>query len=68
MKSLRPGYLDALRLTAGHGSTLKALGEYRGKQELYRHQTPQILDVLRQVAVVESAASVDTQNRPYVDG
>ena len=57
MKSLDPGYLDALRLTAGHGSTLKALGEYRGKQELYRRQTPQILDILKQAAVVESAES-----------
>jgi len=57
VKSLDPGYLDALRLTAGHGSTLKALGEYRGKQELYRRQTPQILDILKQAAVVESAES-----------
>jgi len=57
VKSLDPGHLDALRLTADHGSTLKALGEYRGKQELYRRQTPQILDVLKQAAVVESAES-----------
>lgn len=31
-----------------------ALGRYQGRQELYRYQTPQILETLRQVAVVES--------------
>ena len=31
-----------------------ALGRYQGRQELYQHQSPQILETLRQIAVVES--------------
>ena len=31
-----------------------ALGRYQGRQELYQHQSPQILEALRQIAVVES--------------
>lgn len=33
---------------------MAALGRYQGRQELYRHQSPQVLDALRRVAVVES--------------
>lgn len=33
---------------------MAALGRYQGRQELYRHQSPQVLETLRQVAVVES--------------
>ena len=34
---------------------IATLGRYQGRQELYRHQVPQMLETLRQVAVVESA-------------
>lgn len=33
---------------------MAALGRYQGRQELYRHQAPQVLDVLRRTAIVES--------------
>ncbi len=33
---------------------MAALGRYQGRQELYRHQAPQILDALRRTAIVES--------------
>lgn len=33
---------------------IAALGRYQGRQELYSHQAPQVLETLRQVAVVES--------------
>lgn len=33
---------------------MAALGRYQGRQELYRHQSPQVLDVLRRTAIVES--------------
>src|SRR5260370_12201845 len=36
---------------------LDALGEFRGKQELYTHQSPQKLKVLREHALIESAVS-----------
>lgn len=31
-----------------------ALGRFQGRQELYRHQVPQVLETLRQIAIVES--------------
>ena len=34
---------------------MAASGRYQGRQELYRHQAPQVLETLRQVAIVESA-------------
>lgn len=57
MNSLTVGYLDKLRLGAADGSTLKALGEYRGRQELFRRQTPELLSALRDAAVIESTES-----------
>jgi Fic family protein len=36
---------------------LADLGEFRGKQELYTHQSPQRLKVLREHALIESAVS-----------
>jgi Fic family protein len=33
---------------------MAALGRYQGRQELYRHQAPQILETLRRIAIVES--------------
>jgi len=57
MRSLKSSFLDTLSLSPQDGSTLKALGEFRGKQELYRHQTPEVLAGLRATAVVESSES-----------
>ena len=34
-----------------------ALGRYQGRQELYRHQVPQVLETLQQIAIVESTES-----------
>ncbi|MGA9349842.1 MAG: Fic family protein [Anaerolineae bacterium] len=33
---------------------MAALGRYQGRQELYQHQAPQVLETLRQIAIVES--------------
>lgn len=57
MKSLQPEYLQSLRFDAQQLGTLRALGEYRGKQQLYVAQSPEVLSGLRQVAVVESTES-----------
>lgn len=57
MRSLDPVFLDRLTLTPEHGSTLRALGEHRGEQELYSQQTPEALESLRTVAMVESTES-----------
>jgi Fic family protein len=55
--SLTPAYLDSLRLSADDGSTLAALGECRGRQELFRRQVPELLSALRDAAVIESTES-----------
>jgi len=55
--SLSAVFLDGLRLTAADGSTLAAIGECRGRQELHKRQTPEILTALRNAAVIESTES-----------
>ncbi len=36
---------------------MKQLGEYRGRQELYKQRAPEVLDLLKHAAVIESAES-----------
>ncbi len=36
---------------------MKAVGEYRGKQELFQRQTPEVMDSLRELAIIESSES-----------
>lgn len=56
-KSLLPQYLDRIRFTASEASSLKRLGEFRGRQDLYRQRAPEILASLQQVALIESTES-----------
>jgi len=55
--SLNPTFLARLRFDANHAATLRAIGEYRGKQALFFRQAPEVLKKLRQVAIVESSES-----------
>lgn len=57
MHSLTPEYLDRIRLSADQASTMAALGEYRGKQDLFREQTPEVLEALLEAAAIESSES-----------
>ncbi|WP_085582905.1 MULTISPECIES: Fic family protein [unclassified Pseudomonas] len=57
MHSLTPRYLSDLRYDGLQISTLRTLGEFRGKQQLFIAQSPQVLHGLRQIAVIESAES-----------
>jgi hypothetical protein len=43
MHSLLFKYLSSLSLTVEDARTLQRLGEYKGRQELFTQQTPQIL-------------------------
>ncbi len=54
MHSLREPYLNSLTFTAKQSSTMGAIWRYRGKQELYVQQKPEILETLKQVAFIES--------------
>src|SRR5436305_3891007 len=37
--------------------TIRLLGEYKGKQDLFRQQAPQVLQTLRETAVIQSTES-----------
>lgn len=60
MHSLTPAFLEALTFRPEEVSTLRRLGEFRGRQALHTRQRPEVLEVLRQVASVES---VESSNR-----
>jgi len=57
MQSLSKTYLDALRFSTKEVASLKALGEFRGKQQLFSRQSPEVLESLRRIAIVESGES-----------
>ena len=57
VRSLSANYLGSLQFTAEQLATLRKLGEHQGKQDLFKTQTPDVLDTLKQVAVVESTES-----------
>jgi Fic family protein len=57
MRSLNLNYLESIRLSPSQATTLKKIGEYKGKQALFARQTPEILQTLRQLAKVESSES-----------
>ncbi len=57
MQSFGDGFL--IRQPVPHDllQVIRRLGEYKGKQDLYRSQAPRVLDSLRQAAVIESTES-----------
>ena len=57
MGSLEPSFIAKMSFDADDAATLAQLGLGRGRQELFTHQTPQMLETLRQAAVVESTTS-----------
>ncbi len=57
MHSLKNKYLGSLKFTSEQVSTLKQIGECRGKQELFTLQTPEVLESLQHIAVIESSES-----------
>lgn len=57
MKSFSPAYLDRLVVPQRIITMIRKLGEYKGKQELYKKQAPEMLENLRQVALIESTES-----------
>lgn len=55
MKSFSEEYLNKLLLPVKMISTLTKIGEYKGKEELYKNQSPETLKKLLNIAIVESA-------------
>lgn len=57
MPSLVPSVLERLRLTHDIVATIRAIGEGKGKQDLFKERAPDVLENLRQVAIIESTES-----------
>lgn len=57
MPSLNQDFLGFLFFNSDQLSTLRTIGEYQGKQELYFRQSPEILKGLQQVSIIESSES-----------
>ena len=47
-------FLEKLHFTSDELATIRTIGEYRGKQNLYDKQSPEVLENLRIVAKIES--------------
>ena len=57
MNSLTEKYINSLNFSPAHLSVMKKIGEHRGKQELFFRQTPEALDSLQHIAIIESSES-----------
>jgi len=57
MKSLLKEYLNKLPLNNELVRLIRRLGEYKGKQELYQKQSPEVLENLQLVAFAQSTES-----------
>lgn len=57
MKSLNLIYLQKQPITQNVLQTIRRIAEYKGKQDLYKEQSPQVLESLRQAAIIQSMES-----------
>ena len=57
MKSFEIDFLEKQLIPHPLLRTIRLLGEYRGKEALFKQQTPQVLESLRQVAIIQSTES-----------
>ncbi len=57
MKSFDKKYLAALTIPHHLITIIRQIGEYKGKQELYKKQSPEMLENLRHVAIIQSTES-----------
>lgn len=57
MTSFAPNVLDSLRLPHDVVSAIRAIGEGKGKQDLFKERAPDVLENLCQIAIIESTES-----------
>lgn len=57
MTSIAEDYLKSLQFSQKQGAALRAIGEHRGRQDLFIKQSPEVLESLKQVAIIESSES-----------
>ena len=60
MRSFEHGYLLEQPISQNLLMLVRAIGEYHGRQVLFQQQSPEILETLRRVAMVQS---VESSNR-----
>jgi len=57
MSSFDQAYLDKLVVPQRIITMIRKLGEHKGRQDLYKKQAPEMLENLRQVALIQSTES-----------
>lgn len=57
MKSFEEGFIEHQPITQQLLQTIRLIGEYKGKQELFKEQAPQALETLCQAAIIQSTES-----------
>src|SRR5271168_4773874 len=57
MRSFADGVIERQPLSQGLLQTIRQLGEYKGRQQLYTEQAPQVLKALQHAAEIESTES-----------
>lgn len=57
MKSFDRDFLERQAIPIEFAGTLRLLGEFRGRQDLFTKQMPQVLNTLRQAAIIQSTES-----------
>ncbi len=60
MNSMDPTFVSRITLRPSHVAILRIIGEYKGRQEAYSHQSPEALETLRKLATIES---IESSNR-----
>lgn len=57
MKSFNKKYIDSLIIPHHIISMIRQIGEFKGKQDLYKQQKPEVLENLKKVAIIQSTES-----------
>ncbi|MFW6331425.1 MAG: Fic family protein, partial [Gemmatimonadota bacterium] len=57
LRSFGPGVLAAQPISGALLSSVRQVGEYRGRELLYQHRSPQVLEMLREAAVIASTTA-----------
>jgi Fic family protein len=57
MKSFAPGFIERHSISQNLLRTVRQISEYKGKQDLFKEQSPQVLETLRQAALIQSTES-----------
>ncbi len=60
MNSFEPGLIERQPITQNLLRTIRLISEYKGKQQLFKEQSPQVLETLQQAAIIKST---ETSNR-----